>query len=101
MRVITQLNCVLPLLLLDAAPGRVGRAMPSEGQEEAPMVLRESQTSQETCRHHWIIAAANGPVSAGFCQYCFETREFKNCIDDWPYAGLPNERKTLDPVLVG
>ena len=29
-----------------------------------------------TCTHHWVIAAANGPVSEGVCQRCGEARAF-------------------------
>ncbi|MCH8282764.1 MAG: hypothetical protein J4N89_07210 [Chloroflexi bacterium] len=32
------------------------------------------------CRHHWIIEAANGPISQGECQNCHEIREFSNSI---------------------
>ena len=31
-----------------------------------------------TCRHHWIIETANGPISRGVCRKCSESREFKN-----------------------
>ena len=65
------------------------------------MVLQEAQApvTRPTCCHHWMIEQANGPVSLGFCQFCFETREFKNSIDDWYIDDLPGERKILDPVL--
>ena len=33
------------------------------------------------CRHHWVIQAADGPVSPGLCQLCGETREFKNYVE--------------------
>ena len=32
------------------------------------------------CCHHWIIEMANGPISRGVCQKCFESREFKNSV---------------------
>ena len=63
------------------------------------MVLTQESETQVTCCHHWIIESANGPVSLGYCQFCFDTREFKNSIDDWTYDELPGERKILDPVL--
>lgn len=30
------------------------------------------------CRHHWLIAAPEGPTSPGRCKLCGETREFAN-----------------------
>ncbi len=35
-----------------------------------------------TCRHHWMIEPATGPLSQGVCQFCQETREFKNFIEN-------------------
>ena len=34
------------------------------------------------CKHHWVIEAANGPVSWGECQICHEGKEFQNSITD-------------------
>ncbi len=34
-----------------------------------------------TCRHHWLIQPAAGPISLGVCQMCGETREFKNYVE--------------------
>ena len=34
-----------------------------------------------SCRHHWVIQPADGPVSNGLCQVCGETREFKNYVE--------------------
>ena len=33
------------------------------------------------CAHHWVIDAANGPVSQGTCKVCGEAREFKNAAE--------------------
>ena len=51
------------------------------------MVLEQAQSpeTQSTCRHHWIIEPAAGPVSLGFCQFCSETKEFKNSLEDWNF----------------
>jgi len=38
--------------------------------------------TEPTCRHHWVVEAANGPVSWGECQICHESKEFKNSIGD-------------------
>jgi hypothetical protein len=35
-----------------------------------------------TCRHHWVIETANGPVSWGVCQICHEGKEFQNSIGE-------------------
>ncbi|MCH8226318.1 MAG: hypothetical protein IIC97_10670 [Chloroflexi bacterium] len=43
------------------------------------------QETQATCCHHWIIETADGPVSLGYCQFCFETKEFKNSLEDWSF----------------
>ena len=34
-----------------------------------------------TCAHHWDIAPANGPTSAGVCRNCGEAKEFRNTVD--------------------
>ena len=33
------------------------------------------------CTHHWVIEAANGPLSRGVCKLCQVVREFGNSID--------------------
>ena len=33
------------------------------------------------CKHHWVIEAANGPLSEGVCQRCGEERGFRNSAD--------------------
>jgi len=33
------------------------------------------------CKHHWIIATANGPVSEGVCQRCGEEKSFINSVE--------------------
>lgn len=48
-------------------------------------VQAQPQEKQSTCCHHWIIETADGPVSLGYCQICFETKEFKNSMEDWSY----------------
>ena len=47
------------------------------------MVLQIAEAPvTQTCCHHWMIRASEGPVSLGVCKHCFETREFKNSIFD-------------------
>ena len=46
-----------------------------------PEIEIESISSVATCRHHWVIQPADGPVSNGLCQVCGETREFKNYVE--------------------
>ena len=58
------------------------------------MVLQIAEAPvTQTCCHHWMIRASEGPVSLGVCKHCFETREFKNSIEDWSFDQLPGERK--------
>lgn len=40
------------------------------------------EKTEPTCRHHWVIESASGPVSWGECQICHEGKEFKNSITD-------------------
>ncbi|MBC8279644.1 MAG: hypothetical protein H8E48_02555 [Chloroflexi bacterium] len=40
------------------------------------------EKTEPTCRHHWVIESANGPISWGECQICHEGKEFKNSITD-------------------
>jgi hypothetical protein len=46
-----------------------------------------------TCRHHWVIQPADGPVSNGLCQVCRETREFKNYVESatWGDSRITNK----------
>ena len=58
-----------------------------------PMVL-EQHTQESTsavlvlerpeavCRHHWVIEAANGPLSRGVCRHCRTAKLFANSISD-------------------
>ena len=41
---------------------------------------RDRGTKTSDCVHHWQIAIANGPVSAGTCKLCNEERDFVNSI---------------------
>ena len=63
------------------------------------MVLQERPVEEAVCCHYWMIQPADGPVSLGVCQFCFETREFKNSIDDWTYDKPSGERDTVEPTL--
>ena len=46
-----------------------------------------------TCRHHWVIQPADGPISIGVCQVCGETREFKNYVESatWGDSRITNK----------
>ena len=39
-------------------------------------------TTTLECKHHWIIEPATGPISVGVCEFCHESREFKNTIPE-------------------
>ena len=47
----------------------------------APEVENNAAATTTVCRHHWVIQAADGPVSNGSCRVCGETREFKNYVE--------------------
>ena len=51
-------------------------AMPS-----ATNATKLAEFIRATCTHHWVIAAANGPMSEGLCQRCGEEREFANSAE--------------------
>ena len=50
-------------------------------QQELTPALIATETAL-TCRHYWIIEAAEGPVSQGVCQNCQDIKEFQNSIVD-------------------
>ena len=86
-------------------------------QEPAPEALAESsaislpETLPETleidavptCCHHWIIDMANGPVSRGVCQKCFESREFKNSVFgmERDFSDTPSREETAAKETMG
>jgi hypothetical protein len=45
-----------------------------------------AEKKQETCRHHWVIAAPDGPVSKGKCKICGEVKEFRNYLETSPWG---------------
>jgi len=47
----------------------------------SPTITGEQDENKESCRHHWVIQPASGPVSLGECQFCWEAREFKNYVE--------------------
>ncbi len=50
-------------------------------ENQAVTAVVEEKTAP-ACQHHWVIEAANGPISWGECQICHEGKEFKNSITD-------------------
>ena len=56
-----------------------------ERSQETQAQETQAQETQATCCHHWIIETADGPVSLGYCQFCFETKEFLNSLEDWSF----------------
>jgi hypothetical protein len=61
----------------------------------APATTEENndEPAVSTCRHHWVIQPADGPVSNGLCQVCGETREFKNYVESatWGDSRITNK----------
>ena len=56
-------------------------------------VETNGEPTVSTCRHHWVIQPADGPVSNGSCQVCGETREFKNYVESatWGDSRITNK----------
>ncbi len=50
-------------------------------ENEAVTAAVEEKT-EPACCHHWVIEAANGPISRGECQVCHKIKEFHNSITD-------------------
>lgn len=48
------------------------------------------------CVHHWRIAPAAGPTSAGVCLKCGDEREFRNSLDD--YGPAERSAKALTAI---
>ena len=61
-------------------------------QENRPTTIKAPKV---TCRHHWIIEPAVGPVSKGTCRKCGGQRQFKNYLEETPW------REWTSPVKRG
>ena len=61
---------------------------------EEPASEPEEEQYSLRCPHHWIIEPANGPLSRGVCQKCWEVREFTNYIER---DGWPTENRAVEP----
>ena len=66
-------------------------------QQMENVAVQEVPEEVEVCQHHWLIKAADGPLSAGICQTCGEIKEFKNYVETatWGDTRLINRQ---DPV---
>ena len=56
-------------------------------------IENKGEPAVSTCRHHWVIQPADGPVSNGSCQVCGETRDFKNYVESatWGDSRITNK----------
>ena len=59
----------------------------------------ESTPAVAGCRHHWVIQPATGPVSAGVCQVCGESREFKNYVEASTWGDDKSASRTRNQVV--
>ena len=68
----------------------------------APEVENNAAATAAVCRHHWVIQAADGPVSNGSCRICGETREFKNYVESasWGDSRIPNRNAAASATVV-
>ena len=72
---------------------------------QTSVTLEPAEHSAPGCAHHWVIQAATGPMSSGFCRICGAVKEFKNYVDAtyWgddtasnpPQLALPARRPTI------
>ena len=60
----------------------VGRDLLTAVSFEGAVEEMVEEKTEPTCRHHWVIESAQGPISWGECQICHEGKEFKNSITD-------------------
>ena len=60
----------------------VGRDLLTAESFEGAVEEMVEEKTELTCRHHWVIESAQGPISWGECQICHEGKEFKNSITD-------------------
>ena len=60
----------------------------------------EDQDNGESCRHHWVIEAPEGPVSQGSCRACGEIRQFNNFIDSGSWGEDSREPAHQDAINV-
>jgi len=51
-----------------------------------PITESPAEKKEETCRHYWVIAAPDGPVSKGKCKTCGEVKEFRNYLETSPWG---------------
>ena len=55
------------------------------------------------CQHHWLIQAADGPVSVGSCRICGEAREFNNYVETATWGDtrlMPSQVPVRQQVVV-
>lgn len=54
-------------------------------------IMANMETPSKDCQHHWMIDAADGPVSRGVFKLCRAEREFENVFGGakWGYFRLP------------
>ncbi len=77
------------------APETTSKTIVEDTTETSPETTNENngEPAVSTCRHHWVIQPADGPVSNGACQVCGETREFKNYVESatWGDSRITNK----------
>ena len=57
---------------------------------------RAHRVSPLSCAHHWLIAAPNGPTSAGTCKNCGTTRDFPNSSEESIWDGAEGRSRWND-----
>ena len=67
--------------------------------QSASMTNPIDENEPPSCCHHWVIQPATGPVSAGVCQVCGESREFKNYVEASTWGDDKSASRTRNQVV--
>ena len=71
-------------------------------QQAENVAVQEVPEVELGCQHHWLIQAADGPTSPGFCRVCGETKDFKNYVETatWGDTRLINRQDTVPATAI-
>jgi hypothetical protein len=56
---------------------------------EVAVSILEQETTEPTCRHHWLIESPHGATSMGVCKLCGAEKEFRNSAGDFLWEDEP------------
>ena len=67
--------------------------------QPAPSTNPTNDKEPPRCSHHWVIQPATGPYSAGVCQVCGESKEFKNYVEASTWGDDKSASRTRHKVV--